>query len=144
MTLTTLIEVPREQTDAAELQVTLRITNRAAHSIALLNPDMGNPTPKMDWSWSNEAYQTSLLLSFGYLSMSVRDKAGQELPRQDIETWATPALLPEINLASGDSIEIIIPIGTFYPLTSGETYQVRLEYGDKKVKVLAQSCIPVP
>ena len=97
MSLTAAIEVPAGQTDARALQVKLRITNPAGRRIAILNPDMGVPSLAMNWPFSKEVYQTSLLISFGYLSMSVTDEAGKELPQQAIQTWATPVLRPKLD-----------------------------------------------
>jgi hypothetical protein len=43
--------------------------------------------------------------------MSMTDEAGKELPRQAIQTWATPVLRPKLALGLGDSIELAIPTG---------------------------------
>ena len=89
-------------------------------------------------------YQTFLLLSFGFLSMSVTDAAGAQLPRRTIAASATPALRPPLVLGAGDSFDIDIPTGSFYRLTSGNTYQVALEYGDKALRVFARTQMVVP
>jgi hypothetical protein len=142
--LTATIEVPAGQTDTAEFLVTLRITNQSDRTVAVLNPSMGIPAPTMKWPWSNETYQTSMLMSFGYLSMSVTDETGQELPQQAIQTWATPVLRPKIELGHGDSFELAIPIGSFYQLASGRAYLVVLEYGDQDLKVVARTSVTAP
>ena len=144
MSLTAAIEVSADQTDARALRVKLRITNPADRRIAILNPDMGVPSPAMNWPFSKEVYQTSLLISFGYLSMSVTDEAGKELPRQAILTSATPALRPQLELGPGDSLEVAIPIGNFYQLASERPFLVALEYGDQTLKVTAQTRVTVP
>ena len=144
MPLTAAIEVSTAQTDARALRVKLRITNPADRRIAILNPDMGVPSPAMNWPYSKEVYQTSLLISFGYLSISVTDQAGKELPRQAIQTWATPALRPPIELGPGDSFEVAIPIDSFYQLESKKAYRVALEYGDRNLKVSARTRVTVP
>jgi hypothetical protein len=144
MPLTATIEVPAGQTDAVSFRVTSRITNQTGRRIAILNPDMGIPAPTMNWPWSNETYQTSLLISFGYLSMSVTDETGQELPQQAIQTWATPVLRPKLELVPDDSFELAIPIGNFYHLASGRAYRVVLEYGDQNLKVSARTRLTVP
>lgn len=142
--LTAAIEVPAGQTDTAQFRVTLRITNQSDRTVAVLNPDMGIPAPTMKWPWSNETYQTSMLVSFGYLSMSVTDETGKELPQQATQTWATPVLRPKIALGQGDSFELVIPIGSFYQLASGRTYLVVLEYGDQDLKVLTRTSVTAP
>ena len=144
MSLTAAIEVSSGQTDARALRVKLRITNPADRRIAILNPDMGVPSHAMNWPYSKEVYQTSLLISFGYLSMSVTDEAGKELPRQAIMTSATPALRPQLELGPGDSFEVAIPIDSFYQLESKRAYRVALEYGNQDLKVSAQTRVTVP
>ncbi len=144
MALTAAIEVSADESDAQALWVKLRITNPAGPTIAILNPDMGVPSLAMNWPFSQEAYQTFLLLSFGYLSMSVTDEAGNELPRQVFPMSATPALRPPLELGPGDSFEVAIPVNDFYQLESKKTYRVALEYGDRKLKVSAQAPLAVP
>ena len=144
MSLTAAIEVPTSQLDAQALVVKLRITNPADRGITILNPDMGIPSPAMNWPYSKEVYQTFLLMSFGYLSMLVTDEEGKELPPQVIPTSATPALRPPIELGPGDSFEVAIPIGSIYQLESRKAYRVAVEYGDQKLKVSARSRVIVP
>lgn len=144
MPLTAAIEVSTAQTDLRRLQVKLRVTNLADPRIAILNPDMGMPSPAMNWPFSREVYQTSLLISFGYLSLSVTDEAGKELPREAIVAAATPALRPPLELGPGDSFEVAIPIGNLYRLESGRTYCIALEYGDRTIKVSGRTRLTVP
>ena len=144
MSLSATIEVPDGQADAKALRVTLRITNQGEERIVVLNPDMGVPASNMDWPWSNETYRTSMLISYGYLSISVTDEEGNEVPQDAIQTWATPVLRPRIELEPGDSFEVTIPIGDFYKLESGKAYSVALTYGDKDLKVSARTLVTVP
>lgn len=142
--LTAQIEVPAGQTDSAAFRIILRLTNQGAHNVAVLNPNMGRPTPAMRWPWSNETYQISLLISFHYISMTVTDEAGRALPKQAIESMATPVELPKIGLAPGASFELPIPIGDFYELGSGKTYDVAIEYGDRDGKVATRAVMTIP
>lgn len=144
MPLAATIEVPDAQADAKALRVKLRITNQGEERISVLNPDMGVPAPNMEWPWSNETYQTSMLISYGFLSMSVTDEEGNEIPQDAIQTWATPVLRPKIELGPGDSFEVTIPIGDFYKLESGKAYRVALTYGDKDMKVSARTLVQIP
>jgi hypothetical protein len=144
MSLTAAIEVSPCETDARALRIKLRVTNPTDRRIAILNPDMGVPSAAARWLYSKDAYQTSLLISFGYLSMSVIDEAGKEVPREPIMSSATPALRPEIELEPGDSFEVVIPIGSFYQLESKKAYRVALDYGDQTLKVSAQTRVTVP
>jgi hypothetical protein len=144
MPLTATIEVPGEQADAKALRVTLRIANQGEERISILNPDMGVPMPNMDWPWSNETYQTSMLISYGFLSISVTDEEGNEVPQDAIQTWATPVLRPRIELEPGDSFDVTIPISDFYKLASGQSYWAALTYGDKDLKVSARTLVQTP
>ena len=144
MSLTGTMEVPAGQNDARALVIKLRIVNPTDRRIAILNPDMGVPSSSMNWPFSKQVYQTSLLLSFGYLSMSVTDEAGKELQQQVIQTWATPALRPPLELEPGDSFEVAIPIGHFYQLMSRKAYGVALTYGDQNLRVSARTRVNVP
>src|SRR5215217_2061524 len=139
MLLTADIEVPAGQTDSVTFRVILRIMNQTDRTIAILNSDMGVPSSSMNWPYSNEIYQTSLLISFGYLSISVTNEMGKELPQQAIETWATPVLQPNIEIRPGDSFELVIPIGSFYQLATGRIYLVLIEYGEQDLKVVARA-----
>ena len=144
MSLTAAIDVPRGQTDARAFTITLRIGNPTDHSITILNPDMGVPSSALQWPYSKEAYQVWLLMSFRYLSISVTDEAGKELPRHELTMSATPALRPPVELKTGESLEITIPLGTFYELEPKNAYRVALEYGDPTLRVSAQSRVVVP
>jgi hypothetical protein len=143
MAVTASIAVSPE-TDPRSLGIRLRVTNSSDRKIAILNPDMGVPSAAVRWTYSQEAYQTALLISFGYLSISVTDETGKQVPQEPILSSATPALRPEIELAPGDSFEVAIPIGTFYRLKSGKAYLVSIGYGDRKLKVSASSRLVVP
>jgi hypothetical protein len=144
MSLTAAIEVAPGETDARALRIKLRITNPSDRRISILNPDMGVPSAAARWPYSKEAYQTSLLISFGYLAMSVTDEAGKEVPREPIMSSATPALRPPIELGPGDSFAVAIPIGNFYQLESGKAYRVALEYGDQDLKASVRTRVTVP
>jgi hypothetical protein len=142
MSLTAAVDVSAVQTDAGTLRLVLRITNPTHRRIAILNPDMGVPSPAMNWPHSIDAYQTAMLISFGYLSISITDEAGQEPPRNEIVTSATPALRPPLELEPGDSFEVTVPIGEFYRLDPKKAYRVTVEYGDQNLKVSARASLP--
>lgn len=144
MPLTASIEVPGGQKDAKAFRVKLRIVQQGGDTSPILNPDMGTPSAAMNWPWSQETYQTSLLISFGYLSISVTDENGHSLPQQPIQTWATPVLRTRLELKPGDSLDLEIPIGNFYELESGRTYSIVFGFGDQAMKVTASGRIVVP
>lgn len=142
--LSASIEALAGQSDAAHFQVRLRIENRTGTTVRLLNPKMGRPSPEMNWRYSNEAYQISLLMMFNHLSMWVTDEAGDKLPLQMIDSGATPALWPPLEFAPGDSMTLTVPIGEFFVLQSGRTYDVTIEYGEQGQKVKARGRLAVP
>jgi hypothetical protein len=141
--LAATIETPAGREGGGTLDLVLRITNTGENSIALLNPDIGVPSPEMKWPYSKEMYRTSMLISYGYLSISITDANGEEIPQRSISTWATPVLQPKLELAPGRSIELMIPIGELYALEPGCEYEVAIEYGDRESRVAARARIPI-
>lgn len=130
-----------ERGDAGgELAVILRVENDSREAVELLNPDLGHPSPRMNWPWSTAAYRASLLMSYGYLGVTVTDVDGEEIEREPVETWATPVLRPKVSLAPGESLTVPIPVGPFYRLSPLGAYRVTVEYGDGP-KVRAQGVI---
>src|SRR5690606_19761281 len=99
----------------------------------------GNPPPDLNWQQSLETYRTALLLSFGYLTLSVRDQAGRELSREGNATWVTPIRKPDVFLGPGEALELTIPIGEFYRLEPGRSYDVQATYGEEERKVSARA-----
>lgn len=98
----------------------------------------------MKWPFSVLVYRTFLLLSFGFLSISVSDDDGRELPRRVIDWDITPALRAPVDLEPGESFNIAIPIGSFYRMEPGKRYRIAVEYGDKKLKVAAETILVAP
>jgi hypothetical protein len=143
-TLSVATDAPTCQKDPAEFEVILSLTNRSDAGTTILNPDMGVPAPAMHWPFSQEVYRTSLLLSYGYLSLTVTGETGDEPPREPIETWATPVLRSPLELAPGDSLQLPIPIGAFYRLERGRVYDVTVTYGDQAAEVSAKARVTVP
>ncbi|MDH5653599.1 MAG: hypothetical protein OEZ39_17195 [Gammaproteobacteria bacterium] len=141
--LTANIEIPANQTGVDEFVVRLLIHNPTKNTIRVFNPNIGRPSPGMKWPWSLEVYQTSMLISFHYLSITVAEESGRQLPQQTIETWATPVLPQPVELHPGKSITVLIPLGKFYQLNPGQKYWLSLEYGEKDMKVSAKKRITV-
>jgi hypothetical protein len=129
---------------ADELALTLRIVNASDATVEVLNPDLGRPSPKVNWPWSIELYRASLLMSFGYLTVSVADESGRQVDKEPLETWVTPVLRPRLALSPGESFEVVIPVGRFFRLAPGGKYRVSVEYGEAAVKVRAEGAFSVP
>jgi hypothetical protein len=122
---------------------TLRITNASDSELEVVNPNMGQPSPEMNWPYSIETYRASLLMSFGFLAVSVAEESGADVAMQSISTWATPILRPPVSLAPGESVEVPIPIGRFFPLEPGGKYVVSIDYGDADLRVSAEGIVEV-
>lgn len=141
--LTATVEPPAGDDQSGDCTVTLRISNVSGSTAEVLNPDIGRPSPQMNWPWSTAAYRASLLMSYGYLTVQVHDESGEQMDKQPLETWATPVLRPHIALAPGDSLEVPIPLGRFFPLAPGTTYRVSIEYGDDTMKIRVEGTVGV-
>jgi hypothetical protein len=139
--LTATIEQAADGDQPGEHPMILQIVNTSEETIELLNPDIGRPPP--DWPFSTEAYRASLLMSYGYLTVSVVDEFGDEVEPDRVETWATPILRPRLALLPGDSTSVVIPLGRFFPLSPGHKYRVSAEYGDNTQKVPGGGTIEV-
>jgi hypothetical protein len=85
-----------------------------------------------------------MLISFGFLSLSVTDEAGRAARQEAIPTWATPVLRPPVELGPGQSLAVAIPLGAFFRLRSGKTYRVAITYGDRSLQVSTQQPVPIP
>jgi hypothetical protein len=143
MPLTAIVEQSATDEDAAEVAVILRMTNVGDSIVEVLNPDMGRPSPQMHWPWSIETYRAAMLVSFGFLAVSVTDESGEPVEREPVPTWATPVLRPPLGLSPGESFDVRIPIGRFFRLAPGGHYRVSVEYGDAARKVRGEGAFDV-
>lgn len=123
--------------DPSGLTLELQVTNRSDAAVAVINPDLGSPPADMSWPASPEVYRTSLLLSYGYLEMSVLGDDGRELPLEMIETWVTPIRKRPLELQPGESLALTVPIGKFFRLQSGRAYEVEVQFGEAGHRVAA-------
>ena len=135
---------PAADASGAGFAILLRVTNTSAADVEVLNPDMGRPTEATGWTYGLSAYRMSLLLSFGFLTLTVVDEYGEEVAEQPLETWATPVLSTPLRLAPGESFDLHIPVGAFFPLRAGERYRLTVAYGDRGAKARAEGDVAVP
>jgi hypothetical protein len=142
--LTATLEPSTRKGPPDELAVTMRIVNASDATVEVLNPDMGRPSAQMNWPWSIQMYRASLLMSYGYLAVSVFDESGQQVDREPVETWATPVLHPRLALSPGDSFNVPIPVARFFRLSRGRRYRMSVEYGDEALKIHAEGTVDVP
>jgi len=142
--LTATVESPTGDGHADAPTVTLRVANASDSTLSVLNPDVGRPPLQLNWPWSVDTYRASLLMSYGYLTVSVFDESGEPVDKEPVETWATPVLRPRLTLAPGDSFDLPIPVGRFFPLSPGRRYWVSVEYGDEALNVRAEGTVAIP
>ena len=119
------------------VRTTLTVTNQTEAAVSVVNPDMGSPPPELNWSFGQEAYQISLLLSFGILSIEIVDPAGQPVPRTGPETWATPILMPRLALDPGATLSLATTRSDHFAIDRPGTYRVAVEYGDQEARARA-------
>lgn len=113
----------------AETAVVLRIRNDTGADAELPDPDLGAPAADSGWPHSVEAYRAVLLVSFGIMSVDVRDASGDEAERLAVSTWSTPRRRPDLVLAPGATLDLVIPLGPMFALSPGERYRVGVMYG---------------
>ena len=126
----------------AEFTVVLRVTNASGTNVDVLNPDLGRPAPAMNWTESVAAYRTALLISFGYLSVTVTDSLGDPLEPQSLQPWATPVLKAPVTLSPGEHLDVDVPLRPFFPLRADETYTVTVTYGTPPARAVASATLP--
>jgi hypothetical protein len=136
--LKTTIEVRSEK----GLWADLRIINEGDRSILVHNP--GNYRPTEGWEFSHEAYQVAALQSFHFLEMKLTIAGGMLVNPHQIATRANHVVGLPLELKPGAELKIPIPLHEFYDLKSGTTYSLELTYGDKDLKVSAQSQFQSP
>jgi hypothetical protein len=73
------------------------------------------------WSSSLDACRTAVVLSFHFLEMTLRTKAGVPATPKPIATCAYHVVEPAIELQPGARLELAIPLSELYDLTSGST-----------------------
>lgn len=125
--LTATIE--RSAEPSGEDAVVLRLANTNDAPVEVPNPDLGVPSPASGWPHSVAAYRAALLMSFGLLSVAVRDQHGDEVEERPVSTWSTPLLRPDLVLAPGDALDVVIPLGPLFTLEPGRRYRVTVAYG---------------
>lgn len=123
-----------------EFPIALRIANHTDQPIEVLNPDLGRPAESADWAYSVQAYRAALMVSFGFLTLSVHDDSGNEIEQEPVTTWSTPLVPPPVSIVPGGSLRVVIPIGPFFMLQPETIYRINLHYGDPE-KVHAEGTL---
>jgi hypothetical protein len=122
--------------DAMWIELTIR--NQTDSDVSVVNPDVGTPQPEINWKFSHETYQTSVLLFFHLMSISMTNASGEELPRDSPSPWVTPILMPRLRFAPGDFFKLRINLSDHYQLPQSGNYHLRVEYGDESASGIAE------
>jgi hypothetical protein len=107
------------------------VTNQTSSPVAVVTPDVGTPPEELNWTFSKETYQISLLLSFRLMGISLISPSGERLPMVAPYPWVTPILLPRRQLAPGDSFSLQINLNDHFELQQAGKYHLTIEYGDE-------------
>lgn len=117
-----------------ETGVVLRLVNTGDAPVEVPDPDLGVPALGSDWPHSVEAYRVSLLMSFGLLSVALRDQHGDDVERRPVSTWSTPLQRPDLVLGPGDVLDVVIPLGPLFALVPSGRYRVSVGYGPARAE----------
>ena len=112
--------------------LTLTVENQTSSSVSVVNPDVGIPSEAMHWSFSDETYKISVLLSFHLMFISMTDPSGENLPMVGPNPWATPTLMPRLQLVPGGHLKLRITLDTHFKLRHAGRYRLIVHYGDEQ------------
>lgn len=119
--------------------IELTVTNVTSSAVSVVNPDMGVPPAEINWLFSHETYQISVLLFFHLLTMAITTAAGEALPMVGPNPWVTPILLPRLLLNPGNAFTLRINLSDHFPLQQAGQYQMTLTYGDDQASARADT-----
>ena len=124
---------------SAPVGVELTVKNQTADSVSVVNPDVGTPPDKINWSFSNETYQLSVLLSFHLISISITNTRGEKLPMAGPNPWVTPILMPRLILGPGNSFTLRVNLSDHFQLQKAGKYHLFIHYGDEQASAHAET-----
>lgn len=119
--------------------VAFTVKNETFAVVSVPNPYVGRPPAELDWPFSDETYQMSLLQSFGLLSLSVIHAETGPLANVGPQTWITPLMSAPLELAPGDSFRLRFNFSDFFELDQAGRYRVTAEYGDEYARAEADT-----
>ena len=79
-------------------------------------------------------------MSYGFLTLNIRDESGQQVAQEPVSTWSTPMVRPPVSLAPGESLQVVIPLRPSFAVEPETVYLISADYGDQ-VKVHAEGTI---
>lgn len=111
--------------------ISVVVMNQTDSTVSLVNPDVGKIPEELNWSFTKETFQIAMLLSIHLIEMCVTNSRGESLPQVGPHSWATPLLMPRLELAPGDSLRLRINLSDHFHLEA-DKYHVAVEYGDER------------
>jgi len=112
--------------------VRMIMVNGFDRDVVIVNPDVGVPPPELDWKASIEAYQISVLMSFGLTRILLKDADGRLVESKGLMPWVTP-ILGKRTLQPHDKLVLNFDLNELFVIDLAGLYNVWLRYGDKDV-----------
>jgi len=119
--------------------VELIAKNQTFSPVSVINPDVGIPPDRVNWPFSKETYQISILLSFHLITILMVDASGQQLPMVSLNPWVTPIFLPRLSLDPGNSFTLRINLSDHFQLQKAGKYHLFIHYGDEQASAHAET-----
>src|SRR5262245_11125730 len=131
--MTTLICTVELKTDTPALSkpiwVRMIVANASDQVVSVVNPDFGRPPPDLHWTGSNEAYSIGVLMSFGFLEITLTDPVGTPVERKSSVPWITP-VVGRLLLQPGESCAFNFDLAELFLPKSAGRYETFVRYGD--------------
>jgi|GEM_PF-2749759 len=122
--------------------VRLTITNDSDQEIELTSPEVGAPSPDLNWKGSDEAFQIAVLISFGLLEISLIGPNGGNVNSKGLMPWVTPLVAKRL-LQPHDKLAVDFDIAELFSIESPGVYKLRARYGDEATGAEAGSDIEI-
>jgi hypothetical protein len=118
----------------------MTITNTSNHDLQLPNIEVGNPPPELKWLGSHQAYQAAVLMSFGFLKLTLHDGDGKLVQDRTPMPWVTPTL-SLTTLKPNDHVEMNFDLTELFACTQPGLHTLRVQYG--RSELLAETSVDI-
>lgn len=124
------LELETEPTLGNPIWIRLTITNVSDREIVLPDPEVGIPSPDLNWKNSNEAYQVCLLMSFGLIQITLKHGNGDAIESKGLMPWVTP-ILSKRKLQPHDTLVLNFDISELFSIETVGVYRLHVRYGEE-------------
>lgn len=128
--LVATLDLKNEPVLGNPIWVRLTIRNGSDQEVALASPQVGVPSPDLNWKASNEAYQIGVLMSFKLIQITLKDEHGEAVESKGLMPWVTP-LLGKHVLHQHDNLVLDFDIDELFSIDSAGLYRLHVRYGDE-------------